>query len=163
VSGSRLLSAPLRTDRQPDGRRRLVRPFAIALGYRDELLAPFDAAVRARSLRLIPPELREILELEPPTALLIPAGFDTDFSSIPVLARSVMGRWDRHDIAGVAHDWLYRVGAPRASADRAWRAIARSGHRRLGPVRGFLGWSGLRVGGWAAYRARARDRERFPR
>jgi len=83
----------------------------------------------------------------------VPAGFDTDFSSVPGWALSLMGEYDRHDLAGVIHDWLYRVRAPREAADRVWWIVARSGLRRVGPVRGWMGWVGLRLGGRLAYRS----------
>ncbi len=40
---------------------------------------------------------------------------------------------------------------------QALEHVARSGEG-VGPVRGFLGWAGLRLGGWVAYRQHARAR-----
>jgi len=146
-----MISEPLQTERMDDGRRLLLRDLIVGLGYVDPELVPFhDSKSGAAGLGPRNSQYGTIIR--------VPTGFDTDYSSVPVLGRLVMGRWDRHDIAGVVHDWLYRVGAPRSSADTAWRTIATSGTRRVGPVRGFLGWAGLRLGGWVSYRSRARER-----
>jgi hypothetical protein len=127
-----------------DGRRRLLRAFDVDLGERVMEDASYDGVSASRSGT---------------TVISVPEGFDTDFSSIPALGRWFMGRWDRHDIAGVIHDYLYRIGVPRRAADRAWRIVAEAGTRNVGAVRGFLGWAGLRIGGWVAYRKRAQERE----
>ena len=37
----------------------------------------------------------------------VPAGFVTDFASVPRLAWTVMSPFDRHGRAAVVHDWLY--------------------------------------------------------
>lgn len=42
----------------------------------------------------------------------VPAGFVTDFASIPELARSIIEAFGRHAKAAVLHDWLYAVGEP---------------------------------------------------
>jgi len=136
MPGAKVIGEPLRTDRLHDGRRQLVRELVVDIG--EDLPIHADGfKVRATPRRII---------------AHVPKGFDTDYSSVPALARPVMGRWDRHDIAGVVHDFAYRRGVRRVLADRVWWIIARSGNRRLGPVRGFLGWTGLRLGGWLAYR-----------
>jgi len=133
---SRQLSPPLRTEREADGRRVLLEPLVVDLGKRFKGLEGFaDEGI-----------------------VTIPAGFDTDFSSIPAALQWMLGDYRRYDIAGVVHDWLYRVGAPRGAADAVWRHIARSGEYRVGPVRGIFGWAGLRMGGWRSYRSRQRER-----
>ena len=139
---AKVVSEELQTKRTKNGRRILLKALSVDIG---ELIV--ELAKWARKSR------------KKTTIISVPAGFDTDFSSIPTFARSFMGRWDRHDIAGVVHDWLYREGAPRRESDRVWRIIATSGTRRVGPIRGFLGWSGLRIGAWVSYRRLARERE----
>lgn len=137
-----ILSGPLQAERLPNGRRKLLRELVVDLGEPVPPAHGFDgwyASGRGT------------------TVVRVPAGFDTDYSSIPFFAHALMGRWDRHDLAGVVHDYAYRIQVPRDAADRVWRIVARSGARRVGPVRGFLGWAGLRVGGWVAYRARRSD------
>ena len=91
----------------------------------------------------------------------VPAGFLTDFGSVPAPAR-IFIKWSKVDIAGVVHDFLYwcpQGGMSRHRADMIWREVAGSGQQRRGPVRRWLGWLGLLVGGWVAYRAAHRARE----
>jgi hypothetical protein len=84
--------------------------------------------------------------------IVIPAGTITDYSSIPQVVAWLV-RWSRVDVAGVVHDYLYQTGSrPRAEADAIWRTVARSGECRANRVQGWLGWAGLRVGGWWAWR-----------
>lgn len=101
---------------------------------------------------------------------IIPAGFKTDFSSIPRLGRWLV-KWSKVDIAGVVHDWLYRdkyrnygfdsvfyllpfVGddneghIARREADWVWYLVALSGEHGANPLQAALGWMGLRLGGW---------------
>jgi len=100
----------------------------------------------------------------------IPAGFETDFSSIPRHGRWLV-RWSKVDVAGVVHDWLYRekysnCGADalwyllpligndneayqkRYEADRIWYLVALSGKHRANRFQAAAGWAGLRLGGW---------------
>ena len=80
--------------------------------------------------------------------IVVPKGFRTDFSSVPRLALGIMPRWDQTDLAGVVHDYLYKIQYPRQLADAIWRFI----QSRNGRAQAWLGWLGLRVGGWWAYR-----------
>jgi len=41
---------------------------------------------------------------------LVPAGYTTDFASIPMIARLVADQYGKHAEAAVVHDWLYAVG-----------------------------------------------------
>lgn len=91
------------------------------------------------------------------TIITVPAGFDTDFSSIPAFARWLF-RFDSVDLAGCCHDWAYYVGVPRAPADEIWRLVAISGTRHVDTIRGRIGWLALRLGGWAAYKSHAERR-----
>lgn len=87
------------------------------------------------------------------TVLRVPPGFRYDGASIPGVAQSMlMGAKENYEIAGLFHDWAYREQMPRALADQVFHIIARSGSRQVGPIRGWLGWAALRVGGWKAYR-----------
>jgi hypothetical protein len=81
----------------------------------------------------------------------VPPGTDTDFSSIPWIARMLV-KWSRVDIAGVVHDWLYRTGdLSRARADTIWRLVALAGEHHANWLQAWLGWLGLRAGGWWAW------------
>ena len=101
---------------------------------------------------------------------VVPAGFKTDYSSIPRLGRWLV-RWSKVDIAGTVHDWLYRdkyrnygfdsvfyllpfIGTDnegyeaRKDADWVWYLVALSGEHGANPLQAALGWAGLRLGGW---------------
>lgn len=78
----------------------------------------------------------------------IPAGAETDFSTIPAFGR-VLVRWSKVDVAGVVHDWLYQTGGTtRARADAVWRLVALAGEHRANAFQAWTGWAGLRLGGW---------------
>lgn len=89
------------------------------------------------------------------TLVTVPAGTVSDGSSIPLLAQIVMGDRARWKLAGYVHDLLYQLKAPRRPADEVWRIVAESGsadgQRHVRPVRAYLGWLGLRAGGWIVY------------
>lgn len=85
------------------------------------------------------------------TVLTIPKGFVYDGASIPWWAYPLMGAKERYEVGGVVHDFLYREQAPRRPSDNVFWIIARSGTEHVGPVLGWLGWAGLRVGGWWSY------------
>lgn len=86
----------------------------------------------------------------------VPAGYDTDFASVPRITAWLIPRTGDYSPAAVAHDWLItnalRDGLiDSRSVDRAFREIMRSlgvpGPRR------WLMWAGVR---WAAAFNRAR-------
>lgn len=92
--------------------------------------------------------------------IVIPAGFDTDYSSIPVALHWFV-HWSKVDMAGVIHDWLYRVGGmDRKEADLIWRDVAMTGRRRASKFQAqgcYL--VGLRFGAylsWCFYRCKYR-------
>lgn len=130
-----VISGPLQDEREENGRRVLLRELIVSLNGSLPTLKG----------------IKGIRVLKRHTMITIPKGFDTDYSSIPWFALSIMGPWQDHDIAGVVHDYLYKKQAPRKVADQIWRITASSGKRHVGPIRGFLGYLGLRVGGWKAY------------
>lgn len=142
MKGSCRVSAPLRVDRLDTGERQLVRDLVMNLrrdvdlrGFRHDLVG-VDGGI---------PEVT------------VPAGFVTDFSSIPAPFR-VLFRFSSVDLAGCVHDLAYRIQMPRRPADRMWEIVATSGHTkrsRIGRFRGRLGYLGLRLGGHFAYRANA--------
>lgn len=50
--------------------------------------------------------------------IVVPAGFQTDFASVPRLFWNIFPPIGRYAKAAVIHDWLYRTGlVPRAVAD----------------------------------------------
>jgi len=138
MSTATRVSEPLRVDRLESGDRQLVRDLVIDLGVDvgvgDGDYAGFTMSVDGST-----------------TIVTVPAGFETDFSSIPAFARPLY-RFDSVDLAGCCHDLAYRVGVPRDVADKIWQIVARSGKRRVGRIRGWLGWLALRLFAGFAYR-----------
>lgn len=94
------------------------------------------------------------------TVLRIPAGLIYDGASIPTLAQLFMGPRELYEIASAFHDPLYQWGAPRGAADQVFWIVARSGAKHVNLVRGWLGYAGVRVGGWVSYDKHARRRAR---
>lgn len=86
----------------------------------------------------------------------VPAGFDTDFASVPRLPFMFWFLGDRADYAAVLHDWLYRTAnATRREADRAFLWAAEM--EGVGRISRWTMWAGLRVGGWTSYDQRHKD------
>lgn len=89
---------------------------------------------------------------------VVPAGFESDFSSYPWFTRWIV-RWSKVDVAGVVHDYLYAKGAcSRRYADRVWRVIAQAGEHRANAVQAWSSWLGLRLFGWTRYSRRRSGR-----
>ena len=82
--------------------------------------------------------------------ITIPAGFETDFASVPrwPLTFALLGQYGH--AAAVIHDWLYRAGTlSRADADRVFlNALRSSGIARW---RAWLMFAGARIGGANRY------------
>lgn len=86
--------------------------------------------------------------------IVVPAGFTTDWNSVPELLWAYFSPWDYPE-AGLVHDWLYRSpnGRSRAQCDDV--------HRRILHLLGCrwskrqVIWLGIRAGGgfqWSKYR-----------
>ena len=136
-----ILLSPLQTQALPNGRLQLLADLELDLGE-DLGIRPGIYPGFTLIARPLPRRTKEV----------IPKGATTDLSSIPWGVRNIMGRWDKHQWAGVAHDHAYDVGVPRDKADRIWWIVARSGSNHVNVLQGWLGWAGLRIGGWVAYR-----------
>lgn len=82
----------------------------------------------------------------------VPAGFVTDFASVPrwPLTFALMGQYGH--AAAVLHDWLYWTGSlGRQAADRVFlNALRSSGIARW---RSYLMFAGVRIGGASRYNA----------
>lgn len=121
----------LRTMRISDGKRLLLRPLVV-----------------------------RVTVGEGQRTIVIPAGFDTDYSSIPVALHWFV-HWSKVDMAGVIHDWLYRVGGmDRKEADLIWRDVALTGDHRASKFQAQACYVvGLRIGArlsWCRYRRKYR-------
>jgi hypothetical protein len=151
VTTARLLTE-LDDRRLPDGRRELQQDLIVDLGvYLRELHEwAVDRQLEDRvyfSDRFVDGQAYHS------TVLRIPAGYITNYASIPSWAPAwLVGRWDQTDCASVVHDGLYEWGAPRGPSDTAWWIIARSGERHLNAFQGAADWAGLRLGGWRVHR-----------
>ncbi|MEQ1861883.1 MAG: DUF1353 domain-containing protein [Chthoniobacteraceae bacterium] len=92
--------------------------------------------------------------------ITVPAGFVTDYASVPGPLQSFAGKIGRQNRAAILHDWLYhtrgipRLGAipdtlTRAECDRIFRDVMKADgvSWRLR----WRMWLGVRLGGWAAW------------
>ena len=87
--------------------------------------------------------------------ITVPAGFETDFASIPRGLWNILPKHGRQDKAAVLHDYLYvHNGVTRAEADALFReAMEAEGVGRVARNAMYLG---VRIGGgrtWDRYRA----------
>lgn len=83
----------------------------------------------------------------------VPAGFVTDFASVPRLPLAFLMAGDKAHEAAVVHDWLYTTHeTDRATADAVFRDAIRERHSALTAA---LMWSAVRLGGGAAWDAPA--------
>ena len=133
MSKSCLIGFRLQTYRLSNGRRMLLRP----------LLVEVPGSWGGRTI-------------------LIPKGFDTDYSSIPSCLHWIV-RWSKVDVAGVVHDWLYRRGnLTRWDADKVWRLVARSGPHSANWLQAWTCWLGLWLFGGFAWRQHSVERNQAP-
>jgi hypothetical protein len=90
------------------------------------------------------------------TVILVPAGFTTDFASIPRLFWRVLPPTGKYGKAAVIHDYIYRtpgVNLTRAQADGIFRdAMADLG---VGAFTRTLMFRGVRAFGGRAYKPRS--------
>ncbi len=102
--------------------------------------------------------------------LTVPAGFPTDFASVPRGLWNILPPIGKYDAGAVCHDKLYRDGSfngrpiDRGDADRTLReAMDVLGVNR---IQRWMIYTGLRLGGWTVWRryrnAQAANSEREP-
>ena len=82
----------------------------------------------------------------------VPAGYRSDYASIPRFARPLIPSWGRWAEAAVVHDWIYSDGwdlFTRVEADEIFRAAMRD----LGVAawRRWLMWAAVRIGGFGGW------------
>ena len=100
-----------------------------------------------------------VVVLDAGTRITVPTGFETDYSSVPFVARPLV-RWSKVDIAGVVHDFLYwcpqqavKQGVlTRGRADEIWWELAGAGQHSANTFQQWVGWAGLRAFGGIALR-----------
>ena len=109
-----------------------------------------------------------IYVLENEETIYIPAGFYTDFASVPRGLWNILPPIGRYGRAAVLHDYLYQrrliwtVEGParfctRGEADSIFRQVM--GDEGINVMTRWMMYSALRTAGWAAWRG-ARKRER---
>ena len=81
----------------------------------------------------------------------VPAGFVTDYASVPAALQSFASKIGRQNRAAIIHDWLYRTHGlggrlTRRDCDRIFRTIMKEDGVSW-PLRWRM-WFGVRVGGW---------------
>lgn len=87
--------------------------------------------------------------------IVVPAGFTTDFASVPrwPLTFALLGQYGH--AAAVIHDSLYRSGyLSREDADRVFHEALRSSG--IARWRAWLMYAGTRIGGASRYQSKAR-------
>jgi hypothetical protein len=80
---------------------------------------------------------------------VVPAGFLTDFATVPRVVVWLIPRFGRYTLAAVLHDWLITEGIARGEvSSRDADGLFRRMLRELGvpPVRHWLMWTGVRWG-----------------
>jgi len=105
------------------------------------------------------------------TTLTIPAGFKTDFASIPRVLWNILAPVGSYDRAAVVHDLLYQQAPKVPSADGDFNSPARCSRKQAddtlleamevcgtGRVVRWAIYAGVRAGGWKVWNAyRAKD------
>jgi hypothetical protein len=93
---------------------------------------------------------RELIFVDGDLRVTVPAGFDTDFNSVPRGLWNFFPPWEYPE-AGIVHDWLYQH--PGACSRGEVDAI----HRRILEIEGAskffrtMAWLALRAGGWSPW------------
>ncbi len=123
---------------------------------------PMPASRSGDSWRLLEPLIFESAIVG---TVLVPAGFTTDFASVPRLPVAYLLAGDAADAAAVVHDYLYRTAVvERSSADDVFAEAMEYPERFHGTLkvelmrikkepawrRGIM-WAAVRAGGGGAY------------
>jgi hypothetical protein len=79
--------------------------------------------------------------------ITVPAGFVIDGASVPRLLEWFFGRYGRHLLAAIVHDWLYHAQTrSRAESDRIFHEYMIA--RGVPESAAWAMWAGVRAGGW---------------
>lgn len=130
------------------GGRRLVAGAVAVAGFKSRLaVALEDDAGRWRLLESL------IYESEVAAQVVeVPAGYETDFASVPRVPVAYLAAGNTAHRAAVVHDWLYSVGTvSRQVADAVFREAAEASG--VPAWRRWLLWAGVRIGGASHYGA----------
>lgn len=90
----------------------------------------------------------------PDDFVLVPAGFRTDFASVPAVLRFAFDVDNLVAPAALVHDWLYESQqVDRATADGIFLAALKANGVSSWKARAY--WLGVRAGGWTQWGKRA--------
>jgi hypothetical protein len=83
--------------------------------------------------------------------ILVPAGFITDFASVPRIPFAYLLTGNKAQAPAVVHDWLYSTQkfTRDVADDILHEAILASGYSRF---TAWIMWAGVRMGGWVAWK-----------
>lgn len=85
---------------------------------------------------------------------VVPAGFVTDFASIPGIGRMFLPKWGRYGWAAILHDYLYSSACPelvsRKEADRMFKTFMKVRDTPL--IHTWIIYTAVRLFGWLFYR-----------
>ena len=88
--------------------------------------------------------------------IMVPAGFKTDFASVPRVPLVYLAYGDRAHREAVVHDFLYDYGKyPRSWCDHVFYEAMGSRGKPLFVRAGM--WAGVRLGGWVAWNEHRRQ------
>ncbi len=124
-------------------------------GERDSFLTPLVVEVMpsGKRFRLFLPFTFQLPEVK----YRVPAGFVTDFASIPRFARVLIPKLGRYNKAAVLHDAIYQNAAIPVMLNRKGADLTfLGGMVALGvaPWKRRLMYWAVRLGGWAAWKKR---------
>jgi hypothetical protein len=135
--------------REEELRPSMPRPLTISINDKDRERDGLTTAVLINSFGY--------QDTEAKLDIVVPAGFLTDFASIPGWARAIVSPFGRHAKAAVLHDWLYAIGEPGRKDvadhvfDHAMRELAVEGWARE------IMFGAVQVGGGHGYDRAAAD------
>lgn len=115
--------------------------------------------IRSVEVRLLPDGrsgelLSDLVALAGGYQWRVPAGFVTDFASVPRVFWRVLPPWGKYSRAAVVHDYLYRVhpaGISRLDADRIFLSLMRQDG--VGWATRTAMYRAVRIGGGGAWRS----------
>ena len=88
----------------------------------------------------------------------VPAGFVTDFASVPKVVWSLLPKWERYGPAAVVHDYLYwSQSVPREQADRYF--LEAMGDSDVPALKKRTIYGAVRLFGRLSWRANERDKQ----
>lgn len=112
-----------------------------------------------KTFRLLTEFDYEIGQLGSNRIIRVPAGFVTDFASIPRAFWSILPPWGKYGKAAVLHDWNYTNQEFTRSFcdDILYESMEALGVSWL--TRHTI-WLGVRIGGWVAWNQHKREKEK---